>query len=406
MRWRFIDPNNLQEVSERNAILAKIDDWWRAFIADQEVIARHFSKGMDFDVAEWMDCHLHVIDSALCWEFGPAVHGPGHRLVITPEADRHLRPLVRTILERGPNIPHWEFYEYRLAESVRTALGTVQSRAQCSADDYQACVSRGKYSRVDVKYIAPSIPKDDDPAASSAAFVLSEELFGEACLDNWIGAIEVAALPRQSAFDRLVGRPPKVEQRLIGLDRLRETVQSVIGSIVEQLPPTPHFDWTENATWTLWELKPKEADEYPAQRDLFVARSANKEMWEAAHSGNIFASERFSRCDETFCYVKVDGSEGLDDEQFADKADIEEALDAVLKPAQLGCTIGGGTGRRYSYIDLALTDVDKGIAAVRERLRAGNVPKRSWIQFFDSDLAAEWVGIYDDTPPPPLAIDE
>jgi hypothetical protein len=24
-----------------------------------------------------------------------------------------------------------------------------------------------------------------------------------------------------------------------------------------------------------------------------------------------------------------------------------------------------------------------------------------WIQFFDSDLQGEWIGIWDDTPPPP-----
>ncbi len=39
-------------------------------------------------------------------------------------------------------------------------------------------------------------------------------------------------------------------------------------------------------------------------------------------------------------------------------------LDEVLKPDGLGCQIGGGTGRRYSYIELALTDLDRGIRAV------------------------------------------
>lgn len=80
-------------------------------------------------------------------------------------------------------------------------------------------------------------------------------------------------------------------------------------------------------------------------------------------------------------------------------------MDAVLKPDQLGCCFGGGAELRYSYIDLALTDVNKGIQATRRRLQSGKVPKRSWILFFDSDVAAEWVGVYDDSPPPPLALD-
>jgi hypothetical protein len=100
--------------------------------------------------------------------------------------------------------------------------------------------------------------------------------------------------------------------------------------------------------------------------------------------------------------VKIDGSEGLDEEEFADKAEIEDALDEVLKPDGLGCQIGGGTGVRYSYVDLALVDLPRGIEAVRKRLQQGNLTKRSWIQFFDAGLAAEWIGIYDDSPPPPM----
>jgi hypothetical protein len=67
----------------------------------------------------------------------------------------------------------------------------------------------------------------------------------------------------------------------------------------------------------------------------------------------------------------------------------------------LGVVIGGGTGIRHSYVDLALTDVERGVAATRAALRKGGLPKRSWILFFDDALAAEWIGIHDDTPPPP-----
>ena len=72
-----------------------------------------------------------------------------------------------------------------------------------------------------------------------------------------------------------------------------------------------------------------------------------------------------------------------------------------LRPARAGCVIGGGTGLRYSYIDLALTDVRRGSDLVRQRLRAGNVPKRSWLLFHDCEWAREWVGVWDDTPRPP-----
>ncbi len=69
---------------------------------------------------------------------------------------------------------------------------------------------------------------------------------------------------------------------------------------------------------------------------------------------------------------------------------------------QVGCFIGGGTGLKYSYIDLALTDLDKGIKLTKEILRNGNITKNSWILFYDSELENEWIGIWDDSPKPLL----
>ena len=117
------------------------------------------------------------------------------------------------------------------------------------------------------------------------------------------------------------------------------------------------------------------------------------------HEDEFFYSERFSRHGESFCYLKIDGSEGLDqDGGFSDRGSIEEAIDEVLIPARAGCVIGGGTGLRYSYIDVALSDAAAAIPLIRRRLRAGKIPWRTWLVFFDAPLAHEWVGIYGGTP--------
>jgi hypothetical protein len=56
---------------------------------------------------------------------------------------------------------------------------------------------------------------------------------------------------------------------------------------------------------------------------------------------------------------------------------------------------------RYSYVELALSKPDEAIAALRRRMQTGKLPRRSWVLFHDTDLCGEWVGICDDTPPPP-----
>lgn len=401
MRWRFIDPKNRQEIAERNGVIERIDAWWRAFASMSNDIPAVFAQKANWDLPEWMEEHLEGIDPNLMWEFGGALKGPGHRLVITPESEHHLRPLVRAILERAPAIDGWEFYEYRLAEDLAMTFSAVQARTNRDIRDFKVRPSIGENQRIDLVYAAQSIAELDDSSALNAAFVATETLLGEQCLDNWIGAIDISTQPRPEDLDSLTTSNPIKTPRFLGLDRLHETVFALIDSIREQLPSKPHFEWVDSARWTCWELQPEEAEDFCQQKDLFIGKSVNPQQWSSARGDGLFSSERFSRCGEIFCYVKIDGSEGLGDGEFQDKSEIEDALNEVLKPEGLGCYIGGGTGLRYSYVDLALTNVERGIEAVRRRLQAGRVPHRSWIQFFDSDWAAEWVGVYDDTPPPP-----
>ncbi len=135
---------------------------------------------------------------------------------------------------------------------------------------------------------------------------------------------------------------------------------------------------------------------------MFVGKSMNTELWQNAHAGVPFHSVRYSACGEVFCYLKTDGSEGLEGETFQDKGDIEDALDERLREVKLGCFVGGGTGLRYSYVDLALTNVSEAIPCIREVLQAGHLTRRSWIEFYDSEWHNEWVGIWHDSPPPPI----
>lgn len=98
----------------------------------------------------------------------------------------------------------------------------------------------------------------------------------------------------------------------------------------------------------------------------------------------------------------IDGQDGLEGSDYSGRDEIEAAITKALISDSLGGVIGGGTGIRYSYVDLVLTDLERAVASVRKVLREGQLPKRSWILFFDADHCGEWVGIYDDTPSPPV----
>jgi hypothetical protein len=400
MRWLTIDPTNRSEAAYRAEKLKAIDAWWRSFAERAEAIEQFLAGIASWDLAAWMRAGLDPVDRRLMWEFGPAVSGAGHRLVITPEADHWLRPLVGTLLERAPRHEGWEFYAYRLPDPPELALEAVKSRTGSDVSQAQTCAAI-EGGKVQLTFCLPECEGPLDAKARSAAFVAAEALLGEERLDQWIGEIHVAPLPRRGLLAAL-RRDARLDPRdLAPLDELKPRVDALVAELVSKLPEAPSFRFLQDCPWSSYTLEPVESEDYPDRADLLVAVTGRKDVFEAVHGGGLFNSECFSRHGETFCYLKIDGAEGLEDSRFADRAAIEDALNAALVPAQAGCVIGGGTGLRYSYVDLALVNLAAGRQAVRDVLLEGGIPRRTWLLFFDTALSREWAGVHDGAEPPP-----
>lgn len=250
----------------------------------------------------------------------------------------------------------------------------------------------GENNRIDLCFHSPRCVRAGDRQTRNDGFVAAETLLGEEVWDIWIGAMEAEPMPKQISG-------------LLPLERLAPTVTALIESIRSQLNDRPLWDIdfrTAEREWSGFKFEPPEQEDYARRTDLLIGITPYPGMFKSTFSGASFYSSRFSRFGETFCYLKIDGAEGLDPRHFKDRAEVEDALDARLVPSRLGRTIGGGTGRRYSYIELALVDIPKSISTLRDVLRKGNIPKRTWLLFHDAELADEWVGMWDDTPAPPV----
>lgn len=372
-----------------NSIQSRIEDWWQQFAERAPRIDGLFKGQEEWDLPQWMEEKLQAIDADLMWEFGPAVKSPGHRLVITSESRHDLRPLVREILGQAPEIEGWEFYEYRLPEDFSQAECTVQGRTGGEIDDVQVQAAVGEFNRIDLLFSCSRFA-EGDRAAFNTAFVATESLLGEELLNQWVGAIEVAREPAATEIQ------PASIRELLAL------VTERIDEAREALPAHPFCQLDNEEGWSVFELKPDETAEYPQQQDLLVGTTLIPDMWGNALSGCAFHSARFSRWDERFCYLKIDGTEGLEGTAFADRGEIEDAMNERLRTECLGSVVGGGTGLQYSYIELALTDFDAAWPIIRSTLQAGNLPRRTWLQFHDDDLQTTWYGLWDDTVPPPL----
>lgn len=383
MRWDFINPHEPEDDRRKAAVVGIIDRWWQRFAAAEKVIAASFSRKSDLDVVAFMHDHLAAVDQRLMWEFGPGLRG-GHRLVITPESQRQLRPLLRTLLERVPELPGWEFYPHRLPEPELLARA-LKARLGKSAKGLLVRAAPSATRGVDLDFALPGESELD--TVFRIAFVSTETVLGEEVLDTWIDRIDTRPEAEGNGWLPVAALPGLVATNLEALHALR--------------PEMPFAEWALSTKWTLLELKPADKPDYPRQDDMWLAKTPLVDLFRATRRAASFSSSRFSARGEKFCYLKTDGSEELDPDGFADKAEIEDAVDAALGPERLGGNVGGGTGRRYSYVDMAVTDVRRALDVVLPALRAGKLPKRSWILFFDAEWQDEWVGVWPDSPPPP-----
>ena len=160
-----------------------IANWWTEFSKQAPHLDGLFQGKEEWDLPEWMQQNLAAIHSHLMWEFGPARCGPGHRLVITAESRKELRPLVREILRRAPQLEGWEFYGYRLAEDIDQAAATVEGRVGGEIGSLKVLVQLGDFNRVDLRFLGFP-PEADEQQNNSVAFVASETLLGEEVLDR------------------------------------------------------------------------------------------------------------------------------------------------------------------------------------------------------------------------------
>jgi hypothetical protein len=406
MRILYADRKNPEEAAALAELEGRMDAWWGEFAGKSKDLPHLFRTGGELgDLLKWMTASLRAIIPNMCWEFGPALKGKGFRLVITPEARHQDRPRVDLLLARAPKLAGgWEFYACRPAESVALTVQTVRGRTGRDVSGMLCRVVLGKNWRIDLTFASPACKGPEDRAALADAHIAAETLLGEEMRNQWIGAVAVEALAP--------GAEPA--KGLVPLEKLRPRVVALVEKLREQLPPVPRHERSHpffaELKPTVFKPQPRKAADYPARRDIFVATTREPALWSAKFSRLPFHSDCFSQHGEVFCYLKIDATDGFDPKHFgrgksgAGGGTLEEAVDQLLLPARAGCVIGTASGLRYAYLDLALCDVPKAAKLLLPPLRKAGLPTRSWLLFFDSALAEEWIGVHPETPAPPMKL--
>lgn len=384
MRWQHIDPKDTEENAARAAVLSRIEKWWGAFSAQADAIHAYLHGAEEFDVAEFMAEHLENVDPRLGWEF--SLGGGGRaRLVISCDGRLNLRPMVDAMIALAPRMDTWEFLHAHPADSYESALSAVEAETDHALGRAKVRAEVSSMNRVDLQFHLPDV--DGHDLAKTQAVIAAERLLGEEALARWVGAIRTVEADSDGQW--------------LPLDELPRSVFAEVAGVDARLPDKPLVEMVKDLRWSLWRLSPPDQPDYPREQDLIMGSSALEEMSACAQLGAPFDSRRYSKVGETFCFLKFDGEGRKVAPRMEERKKVEAAVGNVLVANQLGCVVGAGTGKRYSYLDIALTDVQRSIPLIRHEMREAGVSNRSWLLFHDAHLADEWVGVWDDTPPPP-----
>ncbi|MGI4851855.1 MAG: hypothetical protein ACRYGR_07935 [Janthinobacterium lividum] len=377
-----------------------IEFWWQAFEKDQNKISDSFNPTLEnnFNISSWMQEHLQNIDDDIMWEFGPGLQKK-HRLIITSESKRQLRPLIQYMLNESPDLEDWEFYEYRLPEDLNLAQQTMNIRTNWhNISNIEFELVEDKFNKIEIiYYICDSLNQEETNLYN--CYILTESLLGEEILHKWIGHIDVQLKVKKKLF-----RKVKIFSQSIEI--LKETVLKNIQEIKSDLFKDFYFMQINNreVEWCVMKSSPIEQIDYSQKNDLYISSFilTKNDLFNALYKDyNNFSSERFSNFNEIFLYLKIDGtSKDLNQDTFIDRVTIEDMLNESLLKDKLGCVIGGSTGLKYSYIDFALTDLTKAIQVMQKILQEGKLTKRSWFLFSDDIYQSEWIGVYNDSLPP------
>lgn len=380
MAWKFLDTSKPANKRFREESMQAINAWWAHFQNKRKNIEAFLEGRAHWNIEDFMADSLQAIDENLMWEFGNEAEGK-FNLVITPETERHLRPMVDTIIQTAPKISNWAFYAYRQPHGYEATVELVKDQSRLDITNLSFNAEYDDEHLIDLAFKYKGDASEE--ALADAVFTSCEYLLGEEILDRWIG-------------DMTFAKEGGAEFKPIS--ELPNTVLKLIEEMKASMHDQPIHKLRDKLEIVGFSLDAEEMDDNDSSErfDMTMAKTRVPQVWQAAHSGSPFDSCRFSKHGERFAYLKLEGEY---DEKKIEA--VEEAINKALASAGAGCTTGSAVGKNHGYVDLCFADPDKAVNVMKEACKSAGCPSQTWLQFFDADWAGEWIAIGSGVATPP-----
>ena len=314
-------------------------------------------------------------------------------------------PLAELILAQAPSDVGYALSLGRAAVPLSRALAEVRAS---HAVDLSRATLRAGFGRGHLLELTLGVPGGaGSESEQNAAENLVRAALGDRAFETWVGAVHAAPAPRMPSLRVLDVR---ARQASLTIDDLFATVAAATNGLLEGLPDeprltpslppatsvdTPLANDTSQEEWTLLEVEPLAQDRGRRKDDLLLASTRTPELLRCYLDGSPCASRRFSRVGEQFVFLSYADDERTMKRRVARRTAVEQALSESV--TGLGAVTGVGLGVKTTYVDLALGDLETGLVRLVATARELELPARSFVQFFDSELEEEWLSIWPDS---------
>lgn len=317
-------------------------------------------------------------------------------------------PLAELCLSLSPSDAPYVLALGRAAVPLSRALEEVRASHDVSLErsTLRAGFGRGHLLELTLGVPGGSGSENEQNAAEN----LVRAVLGDRLFETWIGAVHVTAAPRGGPLRVLDIAAPR---GALTLGELFDTVSAAAVGVLEGLSESAvtergdsrksvvrvdrahdaDDDALARGDWTMLEVEPL-LDDSP-KRDLVLATTCTPELLRCYLDGAPCSSRRFSARGERFVFVSYADARRTMDERVARRTLIESALAASLQG--VGRITGVGFGVETSYVDVGLLNLEAGLERLVSKLRQLDAPADTFIHFFDSELAEEWLSIWPDT---------
>lgn len=280
-----------------------------------------------------------------------------------------------------------------------TPLALSKVRAKTGLDFCRARARAG-FARGHLLDIVVYLPGGNgNMLETEAAEELVQLLVGEELFERWIGSVRSAPTARGGLLTVINERAE--DRSALPIETLLDSVRAAIAGLEQGLKEKSFPNPSETDDWFAFELSPEPAADYAGQDDLLFCSTRVPEAKKCFLHGERFFSGRFTASGALFTYLKYDTAEPSAEARLSERSKFEARIQQITAMAERDCaTVGVGLGVRYGYIDLLLADPDLARQRLLPALRALGISRRSWVLFCDTELKAEFLPVYPDSPPP------